>query len=91
MKVVKIPYLGKSECEKLIFDEYVCRIAFKGDKYPYIAPFIYVCDGEYLYFLSTNYGKKIQYFRENPCVAVEIEKKSPDLSEYKFVVLSVAW
>jgi len=34
------------------------RIAFNGE-YPYIAPFLYVFDEKYIYFLSTKYGKKI--------------------------------
>ena len=42
------------------------RIAFQGEKYPYIAPFLYVFDGSFLYFLSTKYGKKIEYFRKSP-------------------------
>jgi len=37
--------------------------------------------------LSTKYGKKIQRFRINPNVAVEIEKYEDDLSEYRFVTL----
>ena len=62
------------------------RIGFKGE-YPYIAPFIYVFDGNFLYFLSTMYGKKIKRFQANPKVAVEIEKYEDDLSEYRFVTL----
>ncbi|HEX7515452.1 MAG TPA: hypothetical protein VF393_07690 [archaeon] len=37
--------------------------------------------------MSTKYGKKIHYFNENPNVAVEIERLSPDLSSYTFVTL----
>ena len=59
---------------------------FKGE-YPYITPFIYVFDGNFLYFLSTKYGKKIKRFQTNPKVAVEIEKYKDDLSEYRFVTL----
>jgi nitroimidazol reductase NimA-like FMN-containing flavoprotein (pyridoxamine 5'-phosphate oxidase superfamily) len=86
--IVKIPYLEKIECAALISDQCVCRIAFKGEKYPYIAPFVYVCGGDCLYFLSTDYGEKIRHFQNNPLVAAEIEKKSGDLSEYEFVVLN---
>lgn len=86
MSIVKIPLMDKKEYDKLIGEQYVSRIAFQGE-YPYIAPFLYVFDGKYLYFLSTKYGKKIEMFRRNPHVAVEIEKYSPDLGEYKFVTL----
>ncbi|MFZ2215708.1 pyridoxamine 5'-phosphate oxidase family protein [Methanothermobacter tenebrarum] len=61
-------------------------IAFSGE-YPYIAPFLYVFDGEHLYFLSTKYGRKIELLKNNPYVAVEIEEFKPDLSSYKFVTL----
>jgi len=40
-----------------------------------------------LYFHFTNYGKKMRMLKANSRVCVEIESDSPDLSEYKFVVL----
>lgn len=85
--IVKIPRLKREEYDELIKEQFVSRVIFKGDTYPYIAPFLYVFDGRYIYFLPTNYGKKIEYFRKNPRVAVEIERYSEDLSGYKFVVL----
>ena len=87
MDILKIPRMEKEEYDRLIKENYVSRIAFKGDSYPYVAPFLYVFDGHNLFFLSTKYGKKIQYFNENPNVAVEIERISPDLSSYTFVTL----
>ncbi len=87
MDIVKIPRMEKKDYDKLIEEGYVCRIAFQGEKYPYIAPFLYVFDGKFLYFLSTKYGKKMEYFRKSPYVAVEIEKFSRDLSSYNFVSL----
>ena len=88
MEVVKMPNMGKKEYDQLIREQYIARIVFKGEKYPYIAPFLYVFDEKYLYFLSTRYGKKIEYFKQNPYVTVEIERYSPDLSNYAFVSLS---
>jgi len=87
MEVFKIPRMEKEEYDRLIKENYVSRIAFKGDLYPYIAPFLYVFDGRNLFFLSTRYGKKIRYFDENPNVAVEVERLSPDMSAYTFVTL----
>jgi nitroimidazol reductase NimA-like FMN-containing flavoprotein (pyridoxamine 5'-phosphate oxidase superfamily) len=87
MEIVKIPRMEKKDYDKLIEEGYICRIAFQGNKYPYIAPFLYVFDGKFLYFLSTKYGKKIEYFRKSPYVAVEIEKYTKDLSSYTFVSL----
>ena len=87
MDIVKIPRMEKQEYYRLIEKGYVCRIAFQGEKYPYIAPFLYVFDGSFLYFLSTKYGKKLDYFRKSPYVSVEIEKYTKDLSSYTFVTL----
>jgi uncharacterized protein len=87
MDIVKIPRMEKQDYDHLIEEGYVCRIAFQGEKYPYIAPFLYVFDGKFLYFLSTKYGKKIEYFRKSPYVAVEIEKYTRDLSCYTFITL----
>lgn len=78
--------MSKTEYDELIRENYVSRIGFKGE-YPYIAPFIYVFDGRFIYFLSTKYGKKIERFKASPKVAVEIEKYADDLSEYRFVTL----
>ena len=88
MKLVKIPRMEKEEYDRLIAESYVSRIAFFGEQYPYIAPFLYVFDGRYMYFLSTKYGYKIRHFQRNPHVSVEVERYSPDLSSYTFVTLS---
>ena len=85
--VFKMPRMAKSEYDRLVEDQYICRIAFKGDLYPHIAPFLYVFDGRFMFFLSSNYGRKIQYFQDNPLVTVEIEQYSPDLSHFSFVSL----
>lgn len=82
-----MPRMEKAEFDRLVEEQYICRIAFKGEKHPYIAPFLYVFDGKFMYFLSTKYGRKVQYFRENPKVCVEIEHYSPDLSAFSFVAL----
>ncbi len=85
--IFKMPRMGKTEYDRLVTEQYVCRIAFQGERHPYIAPFLYVFDGRFMYFLSTNYGRKMQYFRNNPSVTVEIESYSPDLSTFSFVAL----
>ncbi len=87
MEIVRIPRMEKQEYDRLIEEGYIARIAFQGEKYPYIAPFLYVFDGQFLYFLSTKYGKKIDYFRKSPYVSVEVEKYTRDLSCYTFVTM----
>jgi len=79
--------MEKDEIEKLIREHVICRIAFKGDKYPYVAPFQYVFINGSLYFHFTDYGRKMRSLERNKRVCVEIEKYQPDLSEYSFVVL----
>lgn len=83
----KIPKMVKAEYDALIKRQYISRIAFEGKGHPYIAPFMYVFDGKYLYFLSTKYGRKLEYFNANPNVSVEIEDYAPDLSMFTFVSL----
>ena len=87
MEPVKIPRMRKDEYDSLIERQCVSRIAFGAAEHPYIAPFMYVFDGKYLYFLSTKYGRKIDYFKSNPKVSVEIEEYAPDLSAFTFVSL----
>jgi nitroimidazol reductase NimA-like FMN-containing flavoprotein (pyridoxamine 5'-phosphate oxidase superfamily) len=87
VEIVKIPRMDKLEYDKLIEEGYLSRIAFQGDKYPYIAPFLYVFDGNFLYFLSTKYGRKNDLFRKSPHVSVEVEKYTSDLSCYTFVTM----
>jgi nitroimidazol reductase NimA-like FMN-containing flavoprotein (pyridoxamine 5'-phosphate oxidase superfamily) len=87
MDVLKIPRMEKHEYDRLIYDNYICRVAFRGDNFPYIAPFLYNFDGKHLYFLPTRYGRKIDYFHQDPHVSVEIENYSSDFSSYKFVSL----
>ncbi len=66
MKAFEIPSLSQEECEKIVAAEHLCRIAFHGEKYPYLAPFIYVWQNNHLYFLSANYGAKIIFSRKSP-------------------------
>lgn len=87
MDIVKIPKMEVEEYNRLIEEGYICRIAFQGEKYPYLAPFLYVFDGKFLYFLSTKYGRKNDLYKLNPHVSVEVERYSTDLSCYNFVTM----
>ncbi len=84
---VKLPKMDRREIKNFIKEQMLCRIAFKGDEYPYMAPFQYVFMNDALYFHFTDYGKKIKLLKQDERVCVEIESYLPDLSEYKFVVL----
>lgn len=87
MVVFKLPKMSKQEMWKLIRRQRLCRIAFKGTKYPYMAPFQYVVLDGILYFHFTDYGKKMKLIESDKHVCVEIEEYKEDLSEYRFIVL----
>jgi nitroimidazol reductase NimA-like FMN-containing flavoprotein (pyridoxamine 5'-phosphate oxidase superfamily) len=80
--------MSRKEIDGLIDEQFLCRIAFRGSEGVYIAPFQYVFMNERLYFHFTDYGNKMAFLREGFPVCVEIEKYSPDLSEYAFVILT---
>ncbi|MFX1351960.1 MAG: pyridoxamine 5'-phosphate oxidase family protein [Promethearchaeota archaeon] len=79
--------MEKKEIEKTISENMLCRIAFKGAEYPYIAPFQYVYMKGTLYFHLTEYGRKMRLLKDDKRVCVEIEDYSRDLSEYRFISL----
>ena len=87
MVLFRLPKMTKQEMWKLIRRKRLCRIAFKGTKYPYIALFQYVVLDGVLYFHFTDYGKKMKLIENNKHVCVEIEEYKEDLSEYSFIVL----
>jgi uncharacterized protein len=83
-----LPKMSKKEIDNLINEQILCRIAFGGKLAPHIAPFQYVFIKNHLYFHFTDYGKKIGLLEEGVSVCVEIEKYTPNLSAYQFVVLT---
>jgi nitroimidazol reductase NimA-like FMN-containing flavoprotein (pyridoxamine 5'-phosphate oxidase superfamily) len=83
-----MPRMKENEIDRLVREQFLCRIAFGGDLQPYIAPFQYVVINDTLYFHFTDYGKKMSFFKQGTPVCVEIERYTPNLSEYQFVVLS---
>jgi nitroimidazol reductase NimA-like FMN-containing flavoprotein (pyridoxamine 5'-phosphate oxidase superfamily) len=87
MNIVQLPKMNKIEIQKLLKQQMLCRIAFKADDYPYMAPFQYVLMNDTLYFHFTNYGRKMDLIEKDYRVCVEIESCKNDLSDYNFVVL----
>jgi nitroimidazol reductase NimA-like FMN-containing flavoprotein (pyridoxamine 5'-phosphate oxidase superfamily) len=79
--------MTRAEIDAVIQRQMLCRIAFRGDDYPYIAPFQYVSINGRLYVHFSGYGKKLQLLKRDDRVCVEIEEYTPDLSEYRFVSL----
>ena len=82
-----MPKMQEQEINRLIEEQILCRIAFRGDSHPYIAPFQYVVINGALYFHFTDYGKKMSFFDQGAPVCVEIEKYTSTLSKCAFVIL----
>ena len=80
--------MKKTEIESVITENFLCRIAFRGNDYPYIAPFQYVFANGMLYFHFTAYGRKMKLLEKESRVCVEIEQYEPDMRRYRFVVLT---
>ena len=88
METIKLPKMKDSEIADLINEQFLCRVAFKGTTYPYIAPFQYSVVNGTIYLHFTEYGKKMNFLEQGTPVSVEIERYTPNLSEYAFVVLT---
>ena len=87
MKPFKLPKMSSEEVSELLDRERIYRIAFKGDDFPYMAPFQYVKMGDTLYFHFTDYGKKMRLLEKDRRVCIGFENLKPDMSEYSFVVV----
>jgi nitroimidazol reductase NimA-like FMN-containing flavoprotein (pyridoxamine 5'-phosphate oxidase superfamily) len=87
MKIVRLPKMNEQEIQQLLEQQMLCRIAFKAEKYPYMAPFQYVLINDTLFFHFTNYGRKMDLIDKDDRVCVEIESCNTDLNNYNFVVL----
>lgn len=87
MEMIKLPRMKKEKIDQIIDENHLCRIAFSGGEIPYLAPFMYVFDGRFMYFLATRYGRKIEYVKKNSNVCVEVENYSDDFSEFAFATL----
>jgi len=79
--------MSKKEIGELISEQFLCRMAFMGEKYPHIVPLQYVLLNDSLYFHFSEYGIKMKLLENQRQVCVEIEEYKPDLSEFQFVML----
>jgi nitroimidazol reductase NimA-like FMN-containing flavoprotein (pyridoxamine 5'-phosphate oxidase superfamily) len=77
--------MSSDEIEGLLSSQFMSRIAFNGDEYPYLAPFRYVRINGILYFHFTDYGKKMKLLEKDNRVCVQIESYLPNLSKYNFI------
>jgi nitroimidazol reductase NimA-like FMN-containing flavoprotein (pyridoxamine 5'-phosphate oxidase superfamily) len=85
MKTFKLPGMTKQEIEELLEEQSICRIAFQGENYPYLAPFQYTRLNDVLYFHFTNYGRKMKMILKDNKVCIGVERLEPDMSEFSFL------
>ncbi len=88
MSLVKLPRMSGKEIELLLQGQMICRIAFRGEDCPYIAPFQYIYHNNTLYFHFTNYGRKMRHLQSSEAVCIEVEEYEPNFNKFKFVVLT---
>lgn len=67
--------MTRAECEALLADRRLARLACSGGDQPYVVPIFYVAERAYLYSFTMP-GKKLQMMRENACVCVLVEEFS---------------
>ena len=73
MKPYKLPKMSSQEIDTLLKQQKICRIAFRGEEFPYLAPFQYVKIGDSLYFHFTDYGRKMRLIEKDNRVCIGIE------------------
>lgn len=64
--------ISTKDCVNLLTNIHLGRLACAQDSQPYVVPFYFAYDRNYLYGFST-VGQKIEWMRMNPLVCVETE------------------
>lgn len=59
--------------DSILRTSHICRVAFNGDKYPYIVPMNYGYNGSSIFFHCALEGKKLELIQKNNNVCFEIE------------------
>lgn len=80
-----IKKLTAEECHQTLKEKRTGRLACARENQPYIIPFNFVLDGEFLYSFST-FGKKIEWMRTNPLVCVEVDDIKNQFDWTSFVI-----
>jgi uncharacterized protein len=70
---VLIEELDRQSCFDLLSRTRLGRLACAQGAQPYVVPFYFTCDDDFLYSFST-VGKKIEWMRANPLVCVEVDE-----------------
>ena len=68
-----IEELDRQSCLDLLFRTRLGRLACSHGTQPYVVPFYFAYDNDFIYSFST-VGKKIEWMRANPLVCVEVDE-----------------
>ena len=68
-----IEELSRQSCLELLCRKRLGRLACSREGQPYLVPFYFACDNNFIYSFST-VGKKIEWMRANPLVSVEADE-----------------
>jgi uncharacterized protein len=86
-EVYRLPAMTKQEADTLLKGCRICRMALNDSPQPYIIPLDYVYVDGKMYFHFANYGKKVELFKRDPHVCVEVDRYNADITEYESVTL----
>lgn len=65
--------ISREKCVAFLKATHIGHIACVADGQPYVTPFSFAYDGEYLYSFGT-LGRKLTWMRNNPRVGVQVDK-----------------
>jgi hypothetical protein len=86
-KRFELPDMTHEEMDGLLHSQVLSRVTFNDKPYPYTIPVEYYYLGDVMYFHLTSHGKKMDLWRKDPNVTVEVDWHNHDLSDYKSVIL----
>jgi len=86
-EVYRLPSMSKAEVDRLLKHGRICRMALNDSPQPYIIPLDYVYVNGKLYFHFADYGKKMELFKKDPHVSVEVDRFNDGITEYESVTL----
>jgi nitroimidazol reductase NimA-like FMN-containing flavoprotein (pyridoxamine 5'-phosphate oxidase superfamily) len=86
-EVYKLPAMSKQEVDRLLRSCRISRMAFNDSPWPYIIPLDYVYVNDKMYFHFANYGRKMELFKKDPHVSVEVDRFNSDITDYESVTL----
>lgn len=80
-----IKKLTVEECRHTLKENRIGRLACARDNQPYVVPFQFVIENDFLYSFST-FGRKIEWMRTNPLVCVEVDGIKNQFEWTSFVI-----